>query len=459
MFFTKGESFLKENKMITGSIPKAMLTFAGPYLLTIIVQNLYGAVDLFVVGQFATTADVSAVTIGSQLMSMVTQLIIGFATGTTVLVGQYYGAKNEEGLSEVTGTSITIFTVAALAITAGFMFCYNFFIGLMQTPAEAVSATGDYIFMCTIGIVFIVGFNIISSILMGLGDTKTPFLFIIVACIINVVLDVILVKYVGLGAMGAAIATSAAQAGSVIFSLLYLKRKGLGYSFQLKNLKPTKRMVGRIIKIGGPVAIQNIMVGISFLFITAIINKMGLTRSAAVGVVEKLINFLFMPAIAFGAAVSTVSAQNIGAGKPDRAKKSMWYGILMALIPSVIVVLISQFFGQVLTSIFTSDPEVQFIAADYLRSYVMDTILVSFVFAMNGYFNSSGYSWFTLLHSLLTTFALRIPLSYLFSLSGSESLYGIGWAAPISSLVSVIMCLIFLALIERKRKNKKAITE
>lgn len=445
---------MKNTSMTQGSISKAMLRFAGPFLLTIIVQNLYGAVDLLVVGQFATTADVSAVTIGSQLMSMVTQLVIGFATGTTVLIGQYFGAKNEEGLSKVTGTSITIFCSFALVITGAFLLTYKFFIGLMQTPAEAITATGEYIFVCTIGIVFITGFNIISSLMMGIGNTKTPFLFIIVACIINIVLDVVLVKYVNLGALGAGIATTMAQAGSVLFAIIYLRKKGLGYKFVKKDLKPEKRMVGRIIKIGGPVAIQNIMVGVSFLFITAVINTRGLLESASVGVVEKLINFLFMPAIAFGSAVSTMSAQNIGAGKPERAKKSMWYGIIMALIPSIIVVIFCQFGGALLTGIFTNDAQVRLIADNYLRSYVIDCVLVCFIFAMNGYFNSSGYSWFTLSHSLLTTFALRIPLSFMFNAIENSTLYMIGWAAPLSSLASVILCGLFMVYLSRRKKKE-----
>jgi len=320
----------------------------------------------------------------------------------------------------------------------------------------AVIPTRQYLFACAIGIVFIVGFNIISSIMMGIGDTKTPFLFILIACIINVVLDIILVKFVGLGALGAAIATTAAQVGSVLFSLIYLAKKGLGYSLSRKNFKPEAGMTKKIVKIGGPVAIQNVLVGTSFLFITAIINSMGLQQSAAVGVVEKLINFLFMPSVAFGAAVSTMSAQNIGAGHYGRAKKSLWYGVLMALIPSAIMVVFCQFAGEVLTGIFTGDRAVVLISAEYLRSYVMDCMLVSFIFSVNGYFNSCGYSWFTLLHSVLTTFALRIPLSYIFSLSAGSSLYMIGWSAPLSSVASAVLCFLFLLYIRKRKKPAQA---
>lgn len=435
----------------SGSIVKSMLRFVGPYILGVIVQNLYGAVDLLVVGHFATTADVSAVTIGSQLMSMATQLIIGFATGTTVLIGQFFGAKNNKNLSKTTGSSITIFLIFGVVLTAAFLILCGPIVTLMQTPAEAVAATNQYLFVCSLGIVFIAGYNIINSILMGLGDTKTPFVFILTACIINVVLDIILVRFFYMGALGAAIATSVAQAGSVLFALLYLRKKGLGFSLKKTDIRLNKDFTGKIIKIGAPVAVQNALVGASFLFITAIINQMGLTASAAVGVVEKLMNFLFIPSIAFGAAVSTISAQNLGAGNKKRARQSMWHGIWMALIPSCIIAVFCQFGGEILTGLFTNNTYVLQLSALYLKSYIIDCVLVSFIFCMNGFFNSSGKSWFTLLHSIFTTFAMRVPLSFLFSRIPDTSLYLIGWAAPLSSLVSMILCLFYFAVLSRKK--------
>lgn len=441
---------MQTKSFTTGNIAKAMLAFAGPYILGMIVQNLYGAVDLLVVGHFATTADVSAVTIGSQIMSMATQLIIGFSTGTTVLVGLFYGADNQRDLSRTAGTAILLFTGFALVLTGILLLSYGGIVTLMQTPPEAVSATRSYLLVCILGIVFIVGYNIVNSILMGLGDSRTPFIFICIACVINIVGDIILVRYFHLGALGAGIATTAAQAGSVIFSLLYLRKKGLGFPLAKADIRLDKKLCARILKVGGPVAVQNILVGASFLFITAIINVMGVVASAAVGVVEKLINFFLMPASSFGAAVATVSAQNLGAGEPARARQSMWHGVWMSLIPSVLITIFCQFGGGFFARLFTTDTAVIAMAADYLRSYVVDAIMVSFVFCMNGYFNGMGRSWFTLLHSLLTTFALRVPLSYLFSRLGT-GLYVIGWAAPLSSLASIALCVVYLLILRRKK--------
>lgn len=434
----------------SGSIAKAMLAFVGPYLLGILVQNLYGAVDLFVVGHYASTADVSAVTIGSQLMTIATQLVIGLATGITILTGQYFGAKDEKGLNRTVSASVLLFGISAIVLTGVYLIFYPMMVSVMQTPAEAVSQTREYLLYCSLGIVFIIGYNIISSILTGLGNSRTPFLFIVVACIINVVLDVILVRYAGLGARGAAIATTAAQAGSFLFSLIYISRKGLGFARKKTAFGEYQKQFGLIFTIGGPVAVQNVLVGFSFLFITAIINQMGVVASAAVGVVEKLITFLFVPATAMGTAVSTAASQNIGAGQMDRAKKAMWIGIGMALVPAVAITLYCQFYGASLTGILNRDPQVVSLAADYLRSYILDVIMVSFVFCMNGFFNSCGKSWFSLVHSLVTTFVGRIPLAFFFSRLEHTSLFAIGWAAPVSTFISLLLCLVFLSYLNRK---------
>lgn len=448
----------QEVSFIKGSLIKALIAFSAPFMLGVLVQNLYGAVDLFVVGHYATTADVSAVTIGSQLMTIITQLVIGLATGITVLVGQYFGANNKERLSRTLASAIVLFAGVALLLTGLYLGFHSQLAQLMQTPAEALVQTEQYLFCCALGIVFIVGYNVIASILTGLGNAKTPFLFICVACVINIVLDVVLVKLFGMGAMGAAIATTTAQAGSFFFSLLYLKRKGLGFPLVREALHIDRHQLRLIFTIGGPVAIQNMLVSISFLFITAIINQLGIAASAAVGIVEKLITFLFVPAIGMGTAVGTAAAQNIGAGQPERARRAMWVGIGLTLVPAVIIVLVCQFGAAGLASLLTGDPAVIALSADYLHSYIFDVLMVSFVFCMNGYFNSYGKSWFSLLHSLITTFLGRIPLAFLFSKIGAGSLFAIGWAAPASTFLSLIFCLAFLWYLHRREKREQRMT-
>lgn len=437
------QPFMK-NDAINGSLGRAILAFVGPFLLSNIIQNLYGAIDLLIVGQFATTADVSAVTIGSQIMSMATQFIVGLSTGTTVLVGRYLGAQDEKSMAKAAGTSVVLYLGMAILLTGAVLLFRMPIVSVMQTPIEAINATSEYILVCALGLIFIVGYNIIASILMGLGNTKTPLVFIVVACVINILLDIVLVRDYQMGALGAAIATMLAQAGSVIIGFLYIRSKGLGFKISWQDMRINSMAAVQLIKIGGPIAVQNMLVGASFLFITAVINQMGVVASASAGVVEKLIGFLIMPAVAFGAATATLSAQNIGAGKVNRAKKTMVYGAIMALAPSIIIVVICQLRAEILTSFFSKETSVILQAADYLRSYVIDILVVSIVFSMNGYFNGSGKAWFTLFHSLLTTFAGRVPLCYLFSKIEGASLYAIGWAAPLSSVMSLFLCMLFL---------------
>lgn len=442
----------KEYSFTNGSLLRSMLYFSLPLMLGICLQNLYGAVDLWVVSKFATRADVSAVTIGSQLMNMVTQLIIGFATGVTVLIGQAFGAKDQKTLSRATGSGIVLFGIGSIVVTLVYVFLHGQMTLWMQTPTQAIVPTKQYLLFCAMGIPFIVGYNLVTSILTGLGDAKTPFLFVAVACGINIVLDITLVRYFHLGAMGAAIATTGAQIGSFLFALCFLYKRGLGFPFSKKDIHADKTQAKRIVRIGAPVAIQNVLVSASFLFVTAVINQFGLAASAAVGITEKIIIFLFVIPSAFGTTVGTASAQNFGAGEEGRAWKSLWTGICIALVPCVAILIFCQFGGQAIAGLLSDDKEVIALAAEYLRSYTADIVVVSFVFPLNGYFNSWGKSWFSMLHSVISTFAVRVPLCYLLSHWFPKDLFMIGWAAPLSTLFSLVLCAGFLYFESRRTR-------
>ena len=311
------------DELLNGSVFKSLMLFAIPFMLSNLLQVLYGAADLFVVGHFATTSDVSAVSIGSQTMAMLTNLILRFTTGITVLLGQFFGAKKEKELAATVGSSVVLFTMIAVTISIILFLTNHQIVGLMHTPNDAISATRSYLYICSLGTVFIVGYNAVSAILRGLGDSKTPLLFVAIACVINVIVDFILVDSYQMGAVGAAIATVLAQAGAFIFSLIYLKYKGLGFKFNRQDISFNLPMIAKITKVGLPIGLQSALVGISFLLITVIVNGMGLVASASVGVVEKLIEFLMLPAIALGNAVATMTAQNFGAEQYSRAYKSI----------------------------------------------------------------------------------------------------------------------------------------
>lgn len=305
------------------------------------------------------------------------------------------------------------------------------------------------------GTIFITGYNVISSIFRGLGNSKTPLVFVAVACAINVILDFVLVKYFHMGAKGAAIATVMAQAGSLLFSLLYIKRRGIGMQFTKTHIRWDGKAIKKITKVGAPIALQETLVSLSFLIITVIINTRGLVASAAVGVVEKLISFLMIPAFSMGAAVAAMVAQNYGATKLDRAKKCMWSGVEVSLAFAVVISVICWFRGDIFTSIFSNDSQVVAQAALYLKTYGLDCILVSFVFNMNGYFNGCGKSLFTMVHSLATTFCIRVPVTMLLNAMAGATLTTIGCAAPLSTLGSLILCLCYLYYLKRQLAKDK----
>lgn len=439
-----------DNKLTQGNVYKTLAGFAVPFLLANLLQVLYGAADMLVVGQFAQTADVSAVSIGSQIMMMLTHVVLGLSTGATVLLGQFCGAKRERDMAKTVGASVWLFAGIAVILTAGLLVFRDWIIAVMNTPPEAVGAAKSYLLICSLGMIFIVGYNIVSGILRGMGDSKTPLLFVAVACIINIAVDIVLVGGVHLGAAGAAAATVLAQAVSFLFALLFLRHKGLGFQFRRQDVRFSADFISKIFTTGAPLALQNALVGISFLLITLVINKMGLVASAAVGVVEKLIEFLMLPSAAFSAAVAAMAAQNFGAQKFDRAKKCMYAAVVFCFIFGVLVALFCQFRGELLTAVFTKEGAVITAAAQYLQTYALDCVLVAFIFNMNGYFNGAGYAAFSMTHSLIAAFAIRIPATLIFSRMPDVTLKLLGCAAPLSSLGSVFFCVGFLFWLSRR---------
>lgn len=426
--------------LVKGKISTTLLKFAVPFLVASLLQALYGAADLFVVGKFSDSAAVSAVAIGSQVMQTITGIILGISMGGTVLVGRCVGEKNDEGTAKAIGSLTILFAILAIVITPVMILSTDASISLMQTPIEAIKYTKQYIIICSMGIPFIIGYNAVSGIFRGMGDSRTPVYFILIACIINIVVDLILVGIFDFGAAGAAIATIAAQGISFLIALLYMIKKGFSFKMNKSDFRWHKESIKQILIVGCPLALQDALVNVSFLMITAIINTMGLVASAAVGVVEKIIVFAMLPPISFASAVSAMAAQNIGAGKLNRAKSVLRYGIIYSLIFGVIATIYCQIWPETLTAIFSNDAEVVTVAGQYLMSFSIDCTLVSFVFCMNGYLSGTGKSVVSLIHSTIATFGFRIPISYFLSKVQGVTLYQIGFAAPISTFVSVVIC-------------------
>ena len=442
----------KELDLTRGSVPKVLLQFAVPYLLANVLQALYGGVDLFVVGQFDDAASVAGVAVGSQVMQTVTGIILGLTTGITVLIGIATGARNSKELAAIIGSSVWLFAIVGAALTLPMAVFHSPIAELMHTPAEAMRDTEHYLLICSLGIPFIIGYNVVCGILRGLGDSRTPLYFVALACVINIVLDFVLVGGCGMRAAGAAIATVASQGISFAAALWFLHRRGFHFEFTRRDIRMNGYFSRRVLKLGAPIALQDALINVSFLLITVIVNQMGVIASAALGVVEKIIVFAMLPPMAVSSAVAAMTAQNYGAGLRERMNRCLMSGIGMSLVFGVSVCAYSQFLPDTLTGIFTRDAEVIAMASGYLRGYSIDCVMVSFIFCINSYFSGQGNSWFPMVHSLIATFLFSIPLSWAFSHIDPGSLVWMGFAPPLSTSVSLVICLWYIRRCNRQYK-------
>ncbi len=440
------------NSLTQGKIGPALVRFAIPFLFASMLQSLYGAADMFVVGQFSGSAAVSGVSTGSQVLNTITHAVLGFCTGGTVLIAQQMGRKNDDGTAKAIGTMAVAFTAMALLMTPILYFFAPQLVTLMQTPVEAFDQACRYVRICACGIPFILGYNVTSGIFRGMGDSKTPVLFIAIACAINIAADFLFVGLLGLASSGAALATVLAQGISFLLSLAHMRRKGFGFEFKKHHLRIDGYSLKWTFKVGAPLALQNAFISLSFLIITAIINTMGLVASAAVGVTEKLISFFMLPPSAFSMATATMVGQNIGAGQPKRALQTMTTSMTYSLIISAVLFLLTQMMPTVFTGIFSEDPAVIEAAAQYLRSYSIDCLIVCFVFNLNSYFSGCGQSLITAAHNMIATLLVRIPMSWALSRIPGASLFYIGLAAPAASLLQVVICLAYFLWLRKKGK-------
>lgn len=434
---------MDQTDLTRGSVAKTLFRFAVPYLAATFLQFLYGAVDMMVVGRFSNPAGITAVNTSSQLMQMVTSVITGLTAGGTILIGQYKGAGEEREVSRTIGNMFTLFSGVAVVLTAVIALSANGLVAMMQTPAEAVAPARQYLFICACGTVFITGYNSVSGILRGLGDSKRPMIFIAISCVLNIIGDLILVGGFRLGAAGAAIATVAAQAVSFLLSLLVLRRGNFPFDFQRSSFGVQAGRVKQLLRLGVPICLQDGLVTLSFVIITAIVNAIGLDESAAVGVVERIIGFAMLIPIAFSSALAALTAQNMGAGLPDRAKKGTYIATAASLALSLLLFLPLQLVPELAMGLFTDDPSVIAHGALYLHTYSLDVLLVCFIFCLNGFYSGCGRTTFTMANGLTATFLVRVPLVFFFSRIPGVTLFQIGLAAPAASAVQVVMQLIY----------------
>ena len=438
-----------EKNLTNGSVLKNIAYFSLPYLLSYFLQTLYGLADLFIIGQFEGVASTTAVSIGSQVMHMLTVMIVGLAMGSTVCIGQAVGAGDKKHASAAIGNTVTLFMLLSVVITALLLALVRPIVSVMSTPAEAADGTRAYLTICFIGIPFITAYNIISSIFRGLGDSKSPMIFIAVACAANIALDYIFIGAMGLGPAGAALGTTLSQAISVVFSLVVILRRKSGISLERRDLHPQRDTMGRLLRIGVPVAAQDGLIQIAFIVITVIANRRGLDAAAAVGIVEKIISFVFLVPSSMLSTVSALCAQNIGAGKQARAEQTLRYAVIIAVSFGIIIALLTQFISEQAVGLFTPDTVVITLGGQYLRGYIWDALFAGIHFCFSGYFCACGRSEISFIHNISAIALVRIPGVYLTSKLFPDTLFPMGLATAAGSLLSVIICVIAFALLEK----------
>lgn len=442
-----------KRELTSGSVMKNLLFFSLPYLLSFFLQTLYGMADLLIIGQFGSVADTTAVSVGSQVMHMLTVMIVGLAMGATVNIGQAIGGRDNRRAALFTGNTVTLFMGLSSVLTLLLLVLRRAIVSAVSTPADAAAGTVDYLTICFIGIPFITAYNIISAVFRGTGDSKSPMYFIAVACAANIALDYLFIGVLGMGPAGAALGTVLSQAISVIISLIVIKRRSTGLALTKADIRPNKQIIGKILKIGIPVAMQDGFIQIAFMVITVIANRRGLNDAAAVGIVEKIIGFLFLVPSSMLSAVSALGAQNIGAQKPERARKTLLYAIFIAAGFGGTVAVIMQFLSSGAVSLFTDSAVVTRLGGEYLRGYAWDCLFAGIHFAFSGYFCACGKSGISFMHNMIAILLVRIPGAYFMSSMFPGTLYPMGLATAAGSLLSAIICAAaFIILIKKEKK-------
>lgn len=449
---------MDDKDFTNGSIPKKMIKFMVPILGALILQAMYGAVDILVVGWFGTKAGISGVSTGSTIVNLVVFTITGLSMGITVLIGRYIGEKKNERVGKVIGGAICIFAVLAVVISVMMIVFAKPLALVMQAPEDAVDLTVTYVRICGGGALFIIAYNVISSIFRGMGNSKLPLIFVAIACAVNVIGDLIFVMVFDLNVVGAALATVLAQAVSVVISLIIIKREKLPFSFKKSDICFNKE-IKNFILVGLPIAFQEIMTQISFLALCAFVNKLGLDESSGYGVANKIVTFVMLVPGAIMQSMSSFVAQNVGAGKEKRAKQSMVTGMLMGAAIGVFITVLAFFKGDLLSQIFSNDTAVIAKSAEYLKGFSPEAIVTCILFSFIGYYNGHGQTLFVMLQGLAQTFIVRLPVSYIMSIKENANLTDIGIAAPLATIFGIMINLIFFIIYNKKLKKEKISVE
>lgn len=441
----------QNNDFTTGSIPKKLVRFMVPIFGALVLQAMYGAVDLLIVGWFGTTAGISAVSTGSNIINLVVFTITGLTMGITVLISRYLGEKKEERIGKVLGGVICFFLALAAVLMILLLIFSRPLALLMQAPSEAIELTSLYVKICGGGIVFVIGYNVISSIFRGLGNSKLPLIFVAIACVTNIIGDLVLVAGLKLNVAGAAIATIFAQAVSVFLSLIIIRRQKLPFHMTKADIRFNPE-VKNFLRLGAPIALQELLTNISFLALCAFINRLGLEASSGYGVANKIVSFVMLVPSSLMQSMASFVGQNVGAGEEKRARQAMYCGMCIGVGVGIFIASFAFFKGNLLAGLFTNDAAVIAQAAAYLKGFAPEAIVTSILFSFMGYFNGHEKTIFVMAQGLAQTFVVRLPMSYIMSIQPGATLTMIGWAAPSATVFGILLNLIYYQKIRKSTK-------
>lgn len=443
------------NDLTKGHITKTLLRFTAPFLLANLLQTLYGIVDLFIVGRFASSAELSAVSIGSLLMMMVNFMIMGLGTGGTVLVGQMLGARREKDMKDTVATVFCVLPIASVIVMAVFMIFRMPILELIQTPAESMAGAEAYLRICLIGLIFTGMYTAIASVLRGMGESKMPTVFVAISCVLNIIGDIYCVGSLKMGAAGAALATTVAQGMSVVIGYFYLRRSSFPFDFKPSSFRINKNRCLDLLRIGVPAACQETLVSLSFVVLEAMINRMGYIATAAAGVDDRIFNMAVIPAMAFSAAISAMVAQNTGAGKPERSHKCLAVGCVFSFAISLVIFAVMGIVPEAVIGTFTPDTQVVEAGVAYMSFCKYEYLVCAIAFCVNGYINGTGHTRYTMISNILSSIVIRLPLVYFISIQPGATLYEIGFALPVASGIQMLLGLGFLLFSKSEREYRK----
>lgn len=428
----------RDNDFTNGPILSKMLRFMVPILGALVLQAMYGAVDILIVGKFGTTAGISGVSTGSNIVNLVVFTISGLSMGITVLIGKYIGEQRGEQVGKVIGGAICFFAALSVILAVLMIIFARLFAILMQAPKEALDLTVLYVRICGGGIFFIIAYNVISSVFRGIGNSRLPLIFVAIACVVNIVGDLILVAGFHMNVAGAAIATVLAQAVSVILSIVIIRKTELPFTMKKEDICFNKE-ISHFVKIGTPIAFQEILTNLSFLALCAFINRLGLEASSGYGVANKITSFVLLVPSSLMQSMSSFVAQNVGAGKEKRAQKVMFIGMGIGCSVGIVIAILSFMRGDILAQIFSDDAAVVMRAAEYLRGFALEAVVTSILFSFIGYYNGHGQTLFVMIQGIAQTFLVRLPVSYVMSIKENASLMEIGFAAPAATIFGILI--------------------